>query len=212
MSASQGPMRVFVAIPVPSEAKSTLASAVGQLSVLAPTGVRWADPAGIHLMLKFLGNVESSRVPDVAAATARSAQETPPFQVRLSGLGVFPNERRPRVLWTGVDAGVEHLRKLRDRLEKEMADLGFPREGRPFSPHLTLGRVRDRASQEELKRIGAAMATVSPGPVAPWLVESAWLMQSHLAPDGATYSILATAPLGGGPDLPRTGVGECSQR
>ena len=192
-------MRLFVAIPVPPEAKTVLAGVVYKLKDLAPTGVRWVDPAGMHLTLKFLGNVAPSRVGDIARAAARAVGEQSSFQVRLAGLGTFPGGSRPRVLWVGVDAEGDHLQTLRDRLEAAMADLGFPLEGRLFSPHLTLGRVREGASGPDLKAIAGAAAAITPKPSTPWLAESVCVVQSHLGPGGATYSILDTLPLGGPP-------------
>ena len=191
------PVRAFLAVPISSEARVALRNVVRLLSADAPRGVRWVDPEAIHLTLKFLGNVESSRVTDITMAMRCAAQGSTLFQLRLSGLGTFPNGNRPRVLWAGVHGDLGPLQKLQHRVEDAMSDLGFPREGRPFSPHLTLGRVRDQASGEERRRISAAMLAASLEATEPWLVESIWLVQSHLSPEGATYTTLANADLAG---------------
>ncbi len=196
MTATPDPVRAFVAVPVSPAAKVALRNVVRLLSADAPRGVRWIDPEGIDLTLKFLGNVESSRVADITAAMRRSVQGVPPFRLHLSGLGMFPNEKRPRVLWAGVHGGVDPLQMLQHRIEDAMADLGFLREGRPFSPHLTMGRVHNQASGDERRRISAAMLAASLDATEPWLVESVCLVQSHLSPEGATYTTLADASLG----------------
>ena len=192
-------MRLFVAVPVPPEARDVLAGAARRLWELAPTGVRWVDPEGIHLTLKFLGSVAPSRLSDIAGAATRAAQEVSPFEVRLTGVGTFPRGSRPRVLWVGVEAAGDRLQILRDRLEARMADLGFPRESRAFSPHVTVGRVREGASGADLKAITDAAAAVTPEPSKPWLAESICVVQSHLGPGSAVYSVLASLPLGGAP-------------
>ena len=192
-----GPVRVFVAVPISPGAKRVLGAVLQDLGVQSPRGVRWVQPEAIHLTLKFLGNVETSLLPDIAEAMRRSAQAVAPFRITLSGLGMFPNDKRPRVLWAGIDGDLDSLLGLQQKIEQAMAELGFTPEGRPFSAHLTLGRVRDRASAEERRSICAAMSAASLCQVESWLVESAHLVRSHLAPAGATYTTLDAAPLGG---------------
>ncbi len=196
MSSSGGPIRVFIALPIPAVVKSALETVIRSLSVQAPIGVRWVGPAGMHLTLKFLGNVEPALVDGIVGAMRRPAAAVAPFRLHLSGLGMFPNERRPRVLWAGLDGDLASIRKLQEQIERAMSGLGFPLEGRPFSPHLTLGRVRDGVSGGVLRRIGAAVSSSSLGPAEPWQADSVHLVRSHLAPGGATYSTLATVPLG----------------
>ncbi len=197
MTTTPEPVRAFVAVPISPAAKVALRNVVRLLTGDAPRGVRWVDSEAIHLTLKFLGNVESSRVTDITAAMRRAAQGAPIFRLHLSGLGMFPDGNRPRVLWAGVHGDLDPLQELQRRVEDAMADLGFPLEGRPFSPHLTLGRVQDQASGENRRQISAAVLAVSLEATEPWLVESVRLVQSHLSPDGATYTTLADASLGG---------------
>ena len=197
MTTATESVRAFVAVLISPAAKTALRNVVGLLKVDAPGGVRWIDPEGIHLTLKFLGNVGPARVPEIAAAMRGGAQGAPLFRLHLSGLGMFPNEKRPRVLWAGVQGDLDSLQELQGRIEDGLAGLGFPREGRPFRAHLTLGRVRDQASGEERRQINAAMLAVSLEATENWLVETVCLVQSHLSPSGATYSTLASASLGG---------------
>ena len=198
MTRPDGSLRAFVALSVPPRVKSSLETVVQQLAAQIPGGVRWAGSDGIHLTLKFLGNIDSAQADDVARAMERASLEVSPFSLLLSGLGAFPNESRPRVIWAGVQGGLESVAKLQAMIEAEVSGLGFPREKRAFTPHLTLGRVRDRATAVERSRLGAAVAAGCLGPTEPWLIESVRLVRSDLGPGGARYSDLASAPLGGG--------------
>ena len=197
MTQRDGPMRVFVALSISQAAKLTLKTALGDLAALVPSGVRWADPEGLHLTLKFLGDVEPALVNDIAEIIRQSAKTVLPFQVQLSGLGMFPNARRPRVLWAGLQGDLEPLQELQAKLEDGMAALGFSRERRPFSPHLILGRIREQLPDAIRRHIAEAISAVTMPASELWLVESAYLVRSHLAPEGATYSALTGAPLGG---------------
>ena len=199
MIRSDAPIRAFIALNIPTAAKSALEEAIRNLSAQVPSRVRWVDPGGMHLTLKFLGNVEPAQVDGLVEALRRPA-EVSPFRIWLSGLGVFPNERRPRVLWVGLDGDLASLRELQEKIAGEMSGLDFPREARPFSPHLTLGRVQDRVSDGVRRRIGAAVSSATLGPAESWLVDSVHLVRSHLAPGGATYSTLASASLGSAGD------------
>jgi 2'-5' RNA ligase len=183
-------------LAISATAKSALADVIRRLAIQAPNGVRWVNPAGMHLTLKFLGNVEPGLVDRIIEAMARTAAEASPFSIHLSGLGMFPNERRPRVLWAGVQGGLHPLQRLREEIEETVSGLGFPRERRPFNAHLTLGRVREPVSSAMVRRISAAVTSASLEATEPWLVDSVHLMRSTLAPGGAKYSALASVPLG----------------
>ena len=196
MTGAEEPIRAFIALAISATAKSALKDVIQRLAVQAPSGVRWVDPASMHLTLKFLGNVEPGQVDRIIEAMARPAAGASPFSIHLSGLGMFPNERRPRVLWAGVRGGLDALQQLREQIEETVSKLGFPRERRPFSPHLTLGRVREPVSSGLVRGISAAVTSTSLAPTEPWLVNSVHLMRSTLAPGGAKYSALASVPLG----------------
>ena len=164
--------------------------------------MRWARPEGVHLTLKFLGDIEASAVDAISRAMARAAQGVAPLELALAGTGAFPTARDPRVLWVGLKGDVESLARLQGRLDAELAPLGFPKEARAFSPHLTLGRVRDGAARGERQRIGDAIATARLPNEARWRADSLSLMRSTLAPAGAIYQRIAqiglTPPLPGG--------------
>ena len=153
---------------------------------------------GLHLTLKFLGNVDAGRVDGITQGMRRACRDLAPFELALSGLGVFPNAGRPRVVWAGVRGELGPLAELQGNVETEMSALGFAPERRAFSPHLTLGRVRDRVADWQRSRLGGAVTGCSIEAARPWLVEAALLVRSELGPGGATYTNLASVPLGGG--------------
>jgi 2'-5' RNA ligase len=104
--------------------------------------IAWVPPPNLHVTMKFYGNLVPEQVEAVADAARQAARGVAPFEVTARGLGVFPNPRRPRVLWVGLTEGAEPLTALQGRMEEASEALGFERDGRPFQGHLTLGRVR----------------------------------------------------------------------
>jgi 2'-5' RNA ligase len=154
--------------------------------------VAWVAPGKLHLTLKFLGNVDQARVEEIVAALRGAAAGVAAFEAAVRGLGAFPTPTRPRVIWAGVSEGADTMVELAGRVDTALAILGFPREARPFSPHVTLGRVRvprrDPALAEALAGgEGREFGRVRVGRVA--------LMQSRLSPKGSEYTELAGVPL-----------------
>ncbi len=141
-------MRLFVAIALPEEWKQVLAQPEASIGWLG-RGVKWVEPRGMHLTLKFLGDVEEVRLAAIDARLATACGEGTPFSMRLRGTGVFPNAKRPRVYWAGLEAGSE-LMDLQTRIEHEMGELGFEREEHPFRPHLTLARIKDPLGKQRM--------------------------------------------------------------
>ena len=189
-------MRTFVAIELDDALLKALCQVQDTLK-RAPVArlARWVSPAGIHLTLKFLGDVSSDRVPEITQAIERGCRSFAPFRISLSAAGFFPNAHRLRVVWVGVDGDVEMLLQLQRAVESELNTLGFPPEGRGFQPHLTLARMRDYARpaerEEMAKRIGAVQVDVH-GEM--W-ARAVHLIRSELRPTGAVYTPLATVPL-----------------
>lgn len=195
MSAS---LRLFAALELPPPALKRLAEIGATLQHDAPRGaVRWVRPTGIHLTLKFYGNVEPPRRAALRAMLAEAAQASRPLALSLGGLGCFPNAGRPRVIWVGVEGEVEALHALQRAVEAGSRALGFPPEGRAFSPHLTLGRVSEAARPEAVRRLAEALSRARLEAGAPFRLEALSLMQSDLKPDGAVYTQLFAAALGG---------------
>ena len=201
MTARRDTVRVFIALDLPPAAKHALATTVEQLQAVIPSGIRWVNPAGIHLTLKFLGDIDAALVPPLLAAVRQSAGsfDESSFPLRLAGLGVFPNNREPRVLWAGVDGDLAALGRLQQSVDEAIAapGLGFAKERLPFRPHLTLGRVRDGVSTTARQRIGAAITEAPPVSACSWPAEEIHLIRSTLTPQGAIYTSLVSAPLAG---------------
>jgi 2'-5' RNA ligase len=182
-------VRTFVAILLPDDVRRALAASVAQLRTVG-NDVAWVGPDNFHLTLKFLGPVDADRLPAVTDALTDAAGGCPSFQLGIRGLGAFPSPARPRVLWAGVDAGAAPAAALAARIDDGLEALGFKREARAFSPHVTLGRVRQPHAQPRLAE--ALTATVAFGRVE---VRHVSLMRSDLSPRGARYTELAAAPL-----------------
>ena len=133
-------MRAFLAVEISEEARGAIARLQDQLRS-AGADVKWVEPHNLHLTLKFLGEIKESRVPELTERLNASLQ-TPPFAFTLEGSGAFPQPEHPKVLWAGVNEGKDSLIRLANEVETACNGCGFPPEERPFSPHLTIGRVR----------------------------------------------------------------------
>lgn len=190
-------IRTFIAIELPQDVRQALAqaqSALRSASGEAERWVKWVQPGSIHLTLKFLGETPSSRLEAIGQAMATAVQGRCPFPLRLGQAGCFPNARQPRVLWIGLAGEMESLHSLQAAVEATVAPLGFPTESRRFAPHLTLGRLRDDASPEARRRLGAAIESLH-APDISFVADSISLMRSDLRPTGAVYTCLAEIPL-----------------
>jgi 2'-5' RNA ligase len=178
-------LRTFIALALPSAVR-TQACQLQQRLMAHCLGVRWVNPDHMHLTLKFLGATRPDQVSSIAGVLAETAQGCAPFALDLAGVGAFPNTRNPKVLWVGVrfDAALSDFCK---QLETALEPLGFPQEKRTFSPHLTLGRVKDGTHRKELadcierysrERIGSVEAS------------RIVFFKSDLTPSGPVYSVL----------------------
>jgi len=182
-------VRAFVAIFPPLEVRKTALS--GALEAVRRSGdkVRWARPEKVHLTLKFLGDTQEEVLNDLCAALEETCRHHAPFDVGLTGLGAFPSTRRARILWASVGAGSERLCSLATDVDAAFAPLGFEREGRPYIPHLTLGRVRGRPASFDLSR-----AYLNLG----FRARRAKLVESTLTEEGAVYRTVEAFALGEG--------------
>jgi 2'-5' RNA ligase len=189
-------IRTFVAIELTDDLLKSLSRLQERLERQTPHGaVRWVRPEGVHLTLKFLGDVPTTRVPRIAEAVASACRGGAPFSFDVAGLGCFPNPSRPRVLWVGVEEPTGALARLHKALERELAGIGFAPERRPFKPHLTLGRVRRKVNRSDRGRLGALVAESDVGRLGGMTVASVSLIRSDLRPTGAVYTELARATL-----------------
>lgn len=188
-------MRCFVAVDPSSTVREAVARAQADLRHGAPRAdVRWTDPSGFHLTLKFLGEVAESTVPAVEGALAGATAGHPRLALSAERMGGFPSARRPRVVWAGLAGDLETLGRLAAAVETSLAALGFPPEGRPFRGHITLARVR---SPRGLDRLARALEAGAGTQMGAWTADDVVLYRSHLKPTGAVYEALARFPLGG---------------
>ena len=180
-----GQIRSFFAVTIEEEVAARIAEAQAELKK-SEAGVKWVDPGSLHLTLKFLGGVEASAIPDLIEAAGKALAGAGAFALRAAGLGAFPSESRPRVVWAGITGGKEALCELAERIEQACEEQGFPREKRPFSAHLTLGRVRREGRvgdlPERIRRAGTAEFGETK-------VDRVVLMESRLHPEGPEYVI-----------------------
>jgi len=188
-------LRCFIAIGLPDEVKAGLKDLQAQLKSGGQGSIKWVDPASIHLTLKFLGGVDAAKIAPITAAMEEATQGIAPFSLKVEGLGAFPNLRRVQVVWVGMGGEVDKLARLQQRLESSLAGLGFAPEKRRFSPHLTLARVRDRASLDERGGLGELIAGTKFKPVHSFPVAAVSLMKSQLTREGAIYSRISAAEL-----------------
>jgi 2'-5' RNA ligase len=158
--------------------------------------VRWVDPAGIHLTLKFLGETPAARLSEIEAALREACAPFPPLDLIVEGRGCFPNFRRPNVIWVAVRDRGGALANLQQAVEAHVAPLGWPTESRPFHPHLTLGRVNRHLRPHEQSAVGAVVEALEVEQIATMHVTGVSLMQSDLRPGGAVYTRLFEAVLG----------------
>jgi 2'-5' RNA ligase len=147
-------IRAFIAVELPWELKQELAALETQLKKNSPPVVKWVDPESIHITLKFLGETSDAVIDELLLAMEESVAGVSPFKLEVGKLGAFPAVDRPQVIWVGVSGDMEKLAQLQKNLEQNTEQLRFKRESRPFSPHLTLGRVREGARVKEIQRIG----------------------------------------------------------
>jgi 2'-5' RNA ligase len=188
--------RLFIAIELPPVVLSQLSQIQETLKKHAPPKtVRWVNPEGIHLTLKFLGDVPVIKRGSLEKALANAVEGHAPFKLAAGGLGCFPNSRRPRVAWVGIHDNTEALLALRNAVEASIAPLGYPTENRPFNPHLTLGRVRREARRNDAQQLGELIGSIPTPEPQRWPVTGVSLIRSELKPTGAVYTSLYHAPL-----------------
>jgi len=193
-------LRAFIAIQLSNELRGHIGELQAELKRRASglDGLGWVRPEGIHLTLRFLGDIAEEQVGALGALLREVAAGITPFALEARGIGAFPTPRAPRVIWLGLHGApeaMESLRRMQAGIEAGVAGLGLPRETRAFTAHLTLARVRDRHS-------GAALAKVLDAnrdrPVGSFTAASVGLIKSELRPAGAVYTTLVEVPFGGG--------------
>ena len=184
------PLRLFVALELPPEARLALGRTVDTLRAGGVASLRWVAVENVHLTLKFLGDVTPHRVPELGDALAVAAKGHAPFTLHLGEGGVFPSIRAPQVVWVGLQGDLAALKAVQTDVEHSLAELGFPVEARSFVPHLTVARARGRLSADERTRLGHALQQMEAADRHAFPIEKVSLMESTLLPSGAVYGHL----------------------
>jgi 2'-5' RNA ligase len=176
-------IRLFVAVNLDESLRHAVAEVEQRLKA-TNADVKWVRAESLHITLKFLGWVQENRVPEIEQAIAQAVEEQAPFRLSLAGLGGFPTPTAPRVVWVGIEAGAAELASLAERMEQAMKPLGFEREEREFSAHVTIGRSRGAAGREQLV---AALQAERERRFGEMQVARVELMRSDLRPTGPIY-------------------------
>lgn len=187
-------IRAFIAADISPESLSGIERLQGELKDTI-RGVRWVKSEGLHLTLKFLGGVKEEEVEKLGDILRPLCASHPPMDLTVGGLGAFPDLRQPRVIWLGVEGEVERLIELQRDVEKGCASLGFPEEKRGFTPHLTLGRVKEK--RRDIGYLADVMRQADVSRFKPFRVDNLHIYRSELKPAGAVYTKLKTFPLKG---------------
>ncbi len=188
--------RTFIALEQDESLQRYLGEIIHHMTQDLP-GPRWVDPAGIHLTLAFLGELNDQQLAEATRAAELSARSIPSFGYRLSHPGIFGSPRQPRVIWIGVEEPAGNLQLLHHQLNLELAQRGFEIDTRPFAPHLTLARIKAPLRPEEQQRLQRLLAVQDRQPRSPLVrVRHLSVMKSELMRAGARYTSLRDVPLG----------------
>ncbi len=180
-------MRLFTALDLPPEVVGKLEDLLRNLKPLAR--INWIPPSNLHITTKFIGEWPEARLEELKSALHAVLPSRKPIAVEVRGLGFFPNARSPRVFWCGIEA--PGLAELAAGLDQACGDLGVPRETRPFSPHLTLARIKERPNLEPLHHAVASLPDTRFGS---FRADSFFLYRSQLNPKGSVYTKLSEFP------------------
>ncbi len=188
-------VRSFIAIELPDELKEWLNQLQVRLKSGKPPGIKWVNPYGVHLTLKFLGDVAVDKIGGITTAMEEAVQGVSSFHLEVGELGAFPNLRRAQVVWVGLTGEADKLTQLQRRLDSALAPLGFATESRPFTPHLTIARLRGGVSLDERQKFGQLIAGTRFDTGYTIEVYAINLMRSQLTREGAIYSRISSSRL-----------------
>ena len=194
MNTPQDHVRLFVACEVPEDVKESIGIVIDDLRSKSGNDVRWIRPDGVHVTLKFLGEVPVKRLPAIKLAIQEAVVGHSPFELEFSNIGTFGGREGLRLMWVGVAGDVLRLEALVRAVNAALKVVGFEPERRPFRPHLTLGRVRDEIGTRRRAQIEVEVGK-SQVPQTSWRTMQVSLMRSRLTTQGAMYDVLATFPL-----------------
>jgi RNA 2',3'-cyclic 3'-phosphodiesterase len=188
-------LRLFIAIEIPTGIQNDILQSTATLRTCLPkTLIRWVPPQNGHLTLKFLGDVSSTNLENLAATLKVEAASHESFSLSVGGFGAFPNQRKARVIWIGIEAPPA-LEVLQRGVEATVGRLGYAPEVRTFSPHLTIGRVNQNVTATDLQRIRTALEATRVGKLGAVRVEAIHVYKSDLRPGGSVYTHLYALPM-----------------
>ena len=188
-------IRSFIALPIPDPVRDVLQGTIKTLDDGIGERIRWVRPEGIHLTLKFMGDIDVTVINKLLSLLPEVANGFTPFELTMAQLGCFPNNRRPRVLWAGVKGNLSALRDLHIAIDSLAGNIGLPREDREFSPHLTLGRVNRNLSESHIHHIGNLIKTTNLPDSPSWINQTIDLMRTELDPAGSRHYLVESFPL-----------------
>lgn len=188
-------IRAFIAIELPAELRQELTRLQAELKVDNRLRIKWVNPNGIHLTLKFLGNIPISDTDRITQAMTDTARLITPFYLKTETLGAFPNLKRAQVVWVGLGGETDKLKQLQQLIETNLTQLGFTAEQRQFKPHLTLARLGSEVSPAERQHLGEFIASTRFDMGERMKVDSINLIRSQLTREGAVYSRISSAEL-----------------
>jgi 2'-5' RNA ligase len=189
-------IRTFIAVEVSPAIRTRLMAVQQELAALAQD-VKWVEPENLHVTLKFLGQVDERAVHTVCRLAEEAVAGREPVQITVAGVGAFPNAKRPRVIWAGVTEGGPELIRIHGDLEQALRDEGYPREDRPYTPHITLGRIRQIKPNPQFAAALDEHQTWEGGQT---LVRELLVMASQLSSHGPHYVVMGRCRLGGDSD------------
>ena len=187
-------IRAFIAIELPASIQKKLGEVIDGLKSQNTDVIRWVSPHNIHITLKFLGDVSTNNLQVLTQILGSEVSRYHAFEITVGGLGAFPNLRQPRVVWVGVQAP-PILESMQRGIEGETRRMGYVAEERPFSPHLTVGRMSHNATQDDIRQIAVILSNTRVKELGAVLVETVRLYKSDLQPGGAVYTVMDSAQL-----------------
>lgn len=191
-------IRCFIAVDISPEIKDRISSLISHVASQVPRGsVRWVERVNLHLTLKFLGEIQSVRANGIQKALDLVLGAIPAFDLSIAGAGLFPSARKPRIIWLGI-LPAHDVSLLAAKVDNAMQSLGFESEDRPFSPHLTIGRVSRDVSESALPAIAEVVLKNQPGEIGMIRIQAVTLFRSDLRPQGPIYTPLAHVQLADG--------------
>ena len=185
-------MRIFIALEIPEGIQQELADLQNLLRSINAR-ITWTSPVNIHLTIRFLGEITDRSLDEVIESCRPAVERVRPFSLALEGVGVFPNQRQPRILWAGLKGEITSLTELARLLNDVLAARGFAPESKPLRPHLTLGRIKSRERLDELLSLGRDHRFQQQQ----FAVHEVLVIQSELGRTGSKYTVRARLPLGG---------------